>query len=266
VDSPAGHVATAALSVDLVAKRSVDLWKAPAGGLLLWLRADGGVKTDRAGVAIWGDHSGNDNHATQPIEDFQPSLVEDAFNGRPALRFDGKDDFLQLPSGFSDFRAGLSAFIIVRFMAKGSVGMKLLDLGSAPQSASAQPGDVSIAVGSLAPKESLWVSLRGTKSNVKGSFFEAPLDIVQNQAQCLSCVARGTGEIFLYKNGVSLGSSQVSLPSGITRSRNYIGKTLFGPSSPYFKGEIAEIILFGRGLSEAERESVETYLEDKYLR
>jgi len=55
-----------------------------------WLRADGGVQTRRgAAVASWTDQSTNGFTASISDGAYQPLLVHNAINGRPALRFDG---------------------------------------------------------------------------------------------------------------------------------------------------------------------------------
>lgn len=63
-------------------------------GLLLWLRADALAIGDTAKPApVFPDGSGKQLHAKQPAEAGRPLLVANAINGKPALRFDGKDDY-----------------------------------------------------------------------------------------------------------------------------------------------------------------------------
>jgi hypothetical protein len=64
-------------------------------GLVFWLDADypPSVVTD-VGVAEWRDRSGNNRHATQTTGTAQPTLFPNAFESRPAMAFDGIDDFL----------------------------------------------------------------------------------------------------------------------------------------------------------------------------
>jgi hypothetical protein len=63
----------------------------------LWLRADKGVQTDANGkVTAWADQSKLGFQAVQAVGDAQPTLIPEALRGQPALRFDGKDDFLGL--------------------------------------------------------------------------------------------------------------------------------------------------------------------------
>jgi hypothetical protein len=70
--------------------------------LVLWLRADDGVEVDDDNrVRFWRDaakpQSGmHRHHASQADPDRRPVLVKDELNGRPALQFDGKKQFLNL--------------------------------------------------------------------------------------------------------------------------------------------------------------------------
>ncbi len=70
-------------------------------GLMLWLRADQPGELDDAGhVATWKNHApASDQHAYQSHPDWRPRWIESvgSLGGQPALEFDGVDDFLHLP-------------------------------------------------------------------------------------------------------------------------------------------------------------------------
>ncbi len=63
-------------------------------GLAIRLLADSTYITIATGVATWADSSGNANDLTQATTTKQPLYVASAVNGKPAVRFDGSDDFL----------------------------------------------------------------------------------------------------------------------------------------------------------------------------
>lgn len=70
----------------------------PALGLKLWLDAGTGAQTNASGgVTNWVDRSGNGNDVASSTAGATPAFVNDAVNGRPAIRFDG-DDKLFKPS------------------------------------------------------------------------------------------------------------------------------------------------------------------------
>lgn len=66
----------------------------PTQGLAMWLRADTGVTAAQDGaVSAW--KSTNDMAATQADAKSQPKLVPSSIGGKPAIRFDGNDSILE---------------------------------------------------------------------------------------------------------------------------------------------------------------------------
>ncbi|MBN2164169.1 MAG: hypothetical protein JXR25_13545 [Pontiellaceae bacterium] len=60
--------------------------------LVTWLKADSLTNlSNGADVSVWSDASGNGNNATQPIDANKPSLIDNAINGKPAVRFNAAD-------------------------------------------------------------------------------------------------------------------------------------------------------------------------------
>jgi surface protein len=63
------------------------------------------VSTEDAFVKTWYDQSGNNYHATQSVDANQPQIVSNGVivteNGKPALQFDGSNDYLSLISTLS---------------------------------------------------------------------------------------------------------------------------------------------------------------------
>src|SRR5439155_12098304 len=86
-------------------------------GLQLWLRADEGVTADANGaVTAWTDGSGKGNNATQSDATAAPRLVPDAINSKPAVRFDGVNDFLDVASSPSIAITGdIASYFVVKF-------------------------------------------------------------------------------------------------------------------------------------------------------
>ena len=67
----------------------------PVDGLRLWLDAGNGLTTGADGVvSSWADQSHFGHDVGQAELGLQPTLVADAVNGKPALLFDGEDDAL----------------------------------------------------------------------------------------------------------------------------------------------------------------------------
>ena len=75
-------------------------------GLQLWLDANdiNGDGTPFVGttIGLWIDKSGNDNHAGQGLVNSQPTYISDGgedFSNFSIVRFDGANDFMNLPGG-----------------------------------------------------------------------------------------------------------------------------------------------------------------------
>src|SRR5262245_18046788 len=69
----------------------------PTNSLQLWVRADAGVTTNATGqVEKWADQSGKGNDATQSDDSLKPKVVDNSINGKPVIRFDGSDDYLDV--------------------------------------------------------------------------------------------------------------------------------------------------------------------------
>ena len=59
-----------------------------------------------------------------------PHLRFFGINGQPVVRFDGIDDFLTLTSGFANFTAGMSLYVVTRPTVRLQPGFKLFLLGN----------------------------------------------------------------------------------------------------------------------------------------
>lgn len=60
----------------------------------LWLRADHGITLVGSKVSAWASKEGAGLAVTQSTDDNRPLFVESAINGKPALDFDGSNDYL----------------------------------------------------------------------------------------------------------------------------------------------------------------------------
>ncbi len=91
-------------------------------GLAAWYAADGNMdtRTDGSGntrVTAWSDLSGNERHAAQGSNNDQPVLIENEINGRPVVRFNGSNQFLEAP--IDDYRDGMTLFLVARVRDNG---------------------------------------------------------------------------------------------------------------------------------------------------
>jgi fibronectin type 3 domain-containing protein len=230
----------------------------PAAGLYLALDAQTAAQQYANGALVtsWQDTSGSARHALGSGST-RPTLVTDAIGGKPALRFDGIDDHLVLPSGFQDFTAGMSLFIVKRPSALTNA-FKMLLLGNGA-------GQQNIGLGRAGQTG----GYQFFTNNSSGSYgwFDSSSGLVAGQTALLSVLqdagaANSASYAELAKDGTPLFGSLVYVPPVTSRSQNYIGKTYW--SEGMFQGDIAEIILYNRKLGPAEVAAVQNYLAAKY--
>ena len=214
----------------------------PGAGLRLWLRADAGVVADTDGfVTAWADQSGRQKDATQTNSPTRPAVVANAANGKPALRFDGSGRYLDLPAVMSAATEG-ELFVVVRV----------------PEFASRDDG--------------LWTlgGVDGAKTGLQGTGRGLFDDFGRSVAAALGSPVKSLSEYVVYNVSAKPGDWTMRL-NGILQYSDSNPAVLFGPanfvgrsSDKYLQGDIAEIIVHGRVLGAAERQTVKKYLAQKY--
>ena len=220
----------------------------PFLGLSTWLRADSGVLKDgNNAISDWADSTGNGNDGTQNVTSAQPLYVANVINGKPVVRFDGSASVLSLPNFASTFTQG-EVFVVVKNNSIGPSVNSLWLLGDdSIWNPSAYPGDDGTG--------SIW-EIFGTRNQKNTGKPSQPLD-----------------QFNLY-NVSSKTSEFVTRINGREHFRT-TSNTVFFPSAPnlggavysgfHLKGDIAEVLIFKRVLSQDERNSVDLYLNQKYF-
>jgi len=206
--------------------------------LALWLKADAG----RGGGAIstWLDDSGKGNHAVQTLTANRPQAIDAVFNGRPIIRFDGINDLFNLPN-FLNSATQAEAFVISKGIDAPGSNRSLWRFGGSGS-------------GSL--------TFPATDLTVSEDFGSTTIKALGDPAQALD-------EFHLF--GVSARPNDWSARfNGVLQmstTNNTVGfwnpPTLGGGPS-FFTGDIAEVLIYNRALSEAERDAVGRYLAGKY--
>jgi chitodextrinase len=240
----AGNVS--ALSEPLVVT-TVEIDAPPLPGLRLWLRADTGLPLSGP-VEKWEDQSGWDNHAMEYYPPSQPTAVPAALNGFPVVRFDG-DHRLNLPW---NLMSGADAGEIIAVL---RVGNK--------------------EAGPYEDKNNqIWNFGRGG-----GGYYH---DNDPEWATCFHYEHFGLNENTAYDTDVPVSLVEdyhlYTVTSDGSRWAMYYNGELHGElenepvifsdqptlGGDVFVGDFAEILIYDRSLSPAEREGVHVYLANKY--
>jgi hypothetical protein len=230
----------------------------PAIGLVMRLDAQAAAAqySDGEAVTWWQDVSGEGADAIGSGSS-APTIVSSAINGKAAVRFDGVDDYLRLPAGFSDFTAGLSLYVVMRPSGLES-RFKVLALGAAA-------GQYNLLLGRAATTEGLQYATGQGRADA--GTLETAEGLAENDAALYSVLqesgAPNTSSFAeISRNGVALFGQNVSVPQAQRRDLNYIGKGF--EKDEQLRGDIAEIILYNRMLTPEEQETVRDYAARKY--
>ncbi|MCW3805974.1 T9SS type A sorting domain-containing protein [Plebeiibacterium marinum] len=224
--------------------------------LVVWLKADAGVTMDGSNiVSEWVDQSANGFVASQSNAGYRPTYLADGGNGYPVIRFD--KDFLFIPdnSGLDGFANGISVFVVL----KSSGASEFQGVVSKSTSWNANcsynmyirsDGDLRMIVNNGgADAQSLGSGTIGSDTYILSGIYDPivkqSLEIFYNSTS--SDIDGGeTATVGSYNSNLNIGNDT---PSGNTNA---------------LKGDIAEVIIFNKGLKSAERLLLENYLSEKY--
>ena len=216
----------------------------PRDGLLLWLRADRGVALTSGDVATWSDQSRNAADATQAAPERRPRLARTEPGGGASLEFDGIDDFLDLPSGFADFSAGVSIFAVALHRAS-DVCVAVLHLSNGSEEADLNLG---VSDGRLL-----------YEVDVQANFGDpVPADVPLLWA----VVHQPDHSYELRLNRQPAGSGESGLPEVVERAQNSVANSLYAGCGT-FPGQIAEVLVYARAVSPPELDAIEEYLQTR---
>lgn len=227
----------------LAAYPSVVFSPADISGLKLWLKAATIGGSDNDPVSSWLDSSGTSNNASQATSGFRPLYKTNIVNSLPVVRFDGTDDYMSFGTSPGTV---CTAFVVA---ALGDVAAN----------------QIAFAIILFTP--GIWLSARVSSTNW-GSFTgngemsagEVLTNGTFNDLEVTSTTS-GSPETKLYRNGTQKASTGASCTGA---SGQFIGADANGAPIRFFKGDIAEIIMYDTVLSSGNRASVEAYLATKY--
>jgi hypothetical protein len=206
-------------------------------GCSLWLDASESssvVEIDGA-VSQWSDKSGNNRHAIQSNPNSRPTK-SGSQNGLSVITFDGFDDTLTSPLQDSDTQ---TIFWIAKTTGPSDYSLLLSYNGSA--------GNRTISVGNGGIWKWYGPNINSTQS--------------ASSYAVMSAVVSGSNKIDLYQTGSFVGTANPADQLGFSPNNLSIASTGAYP----YKGEIAEIIVYNRALSNYDRMAIERYLDNKWI-
>ncbi len=209
-------------------------------------------------VRRWNDTSGGGNHAAQANDSNQPLWIPSAVNGRPAVRFDGANDLLLLPRP-----VGTNHFCLFAVLRTSQMHETDPESNSGVGGVSGQHylfgarhgGDVNAGAGVSVGTNGVSVYEHGSGympalAVYKGELSSGPTILTVNYDAKQPAIDL---RALVVRTGVRSPRGQVTAPMEI-------GSGAYGA----FGGDVAEVLLYNRALTEIERRGVAHYLAAKY--
>lgn len=212
-------------------------FKSPPADPKVWLSAAYGGEAV-ADSGLWPDHSGNGTHGRQQFLDRRPTLEIDRTTGVKWIRFDGTNDTIDIPVELN-YGLGAEAFVVRRVRQGG--GFWYASFGG---SYVTPDGLIREGFGSYNRFEDLMSTELVSQPHV----FAAA-----SSYEFWSCSMNGADLLNVPNEG------WFAFPNPIT-----LGTFYDFSDRPYFDGDVAECLIYDRSLGVVERESVLSYLAQRY--
>ncbi len=160
---------------------------------------------------------------------------------RHYLEFDGTSNYVQLPDGFENFRAGVTVAMWVNPATAGNYA-RFLDLGNGA------PSDNLIFTRAGTTS---WLHFESFNGTTSGGFISLGSGtLTENNWQFFAVTVNEAGQAVLYKNGAPIVSGATfAKPNVILRTDNFIGSSSWTDYARY-NGAIDDLKIYNYGLSE----------------
>ena len=210
-------------------------------GLQLWLDANDRSTITESGdkVSRWDDKSGNGNDVTQGTGANQPTTQSDAQNGKNVLVFDGTNHFM---SSVFDASLDIRNDFTIIYVAK-------TDDTTMTRRILATDG---YATGVASSARTQYTALGVQDYSSANDYWNTSSHIINTMTMDTS------NDAIFYKNNAVFSSPTGANPANATTTGIFIGSRDTGVQK--WDGEIAEIIIYDRVLSTAERTVLNRYL------
>jgi len=225
-------------------------------GLKMWLDSGSGVTVDGSNkVSSWADRSGNGNNLAQATSTKQPVLAANATGNRPALQFDGVDDFLSIPDNASlRTSTQLSLFVVTK-------NYTTQPNTSAYLSAVSKTDSYSISVANPGPSGNFRLA---TKQGATVKEFTTSTNTLNNSFSLLSTTYnQPTSTVQMGYNGVLQTVTSSGFNSSLDAGTDFtVGA--YSSTVGFLKADISEVLVYNTALPSDSRKQIECYLSAKY--
>jgi putative heme-binding domain-containing protein len=221
------------------------------------------MPTPGPALDVWLDGSGHGRHVVQRVADAQPRWQQT--EGGAFVHFDGKDDWLGAANLGASFE---KATVFVVAAPRSNPGFFRGFISLAQVSRNDYTSGLNLDLGGNATQTLTVINTEGAGAGGAGNLLTTQFDFGTFHVYSLASDV-GPGAVRLFVDGLAQGRRDRT-PSTIRADEIAIGARLYSNSGdPVFagsmlEGDIAEVLVYGRALSDAERGEVEHYLVAKY--
>ena len=216
---------------------------------------------DGANVPTWDDWhlevASTDDDAVQGTSGAQPLWKQNIQNGHPAVRFDGSDDELK-STGQMLLEGNVTIFVALKDATQsgsGSVFKSIFAVDGGPYQTSST--GYGITYGREGSDRLRFQLSDGTSEDIAQQ-------ITSNSDSWEVVTARNTATAaILRRDGVQVATGTFSRTSGFVADEYLIGGDT-AASTRHYTGEIGDIIVYNRALTDKEMLVIEAYLAAKY--
>ena len=229
--------------------------------LKLWLRADTLTGTaDGTAVSILKDQSGNGFDLSQGTAANRPIFKTGQANGRPVLRFNGLTQYMQ--GSFTGSITSKTMFVVTRLGTLTPTGSAY---GGAAVTVQSSDGNYFDAIVYNEYTAKRWMN--GSDGFARTPAIIGPSDETAIGPHVIT-IRSTTSSYTLYRDGQQLQTTASYSPSTYTNGQFNLSARHTPGGTPvtngYWNGDIAEVLVYDRALTEVERQKVEIYLRSKY--
>lgn len=228
----------------------------PTTGLVAWYKSNAGVTTVSNAVSQWNDQSGGGRNVTQSTSSYRPLYVTNVINGYPVVRFQGTDDVLKTASGVRPFDG------TTKFSTFGCYRHNASTLYNSYQRVWWEGSTSNINGYGLyinnATTPQIKASWGSTSSN---ALLTDPNTMTVGKWYAVSTIYNQTNHR-MWVNGSYVGSAaktNSNINTGVLNIGNY------STNNQGFNGDMTELIIYNRDVTDAERQQIEAYLSAKYF-
>jgi hypothetical protein len=221
----------------------------------LWLKGDAGITLVSGAVDVWADQSGNGRDYSAPGASNRPGLT--TLNGLPVLTLDGTDDYLLGNAASLNLAQAVSGITMIAVVKYASASIQRVF-------------GLSDSTGATNTRTLLGVSATQWQTGGRRLDADGVVVLSGGTANANFVVQVGilrysvaTGAVFV--NGASQVDTAFQTAgntSNTASQRSVIGCGL--NLANFLSGNLAELIVYRRAITPTERQSVESYLMQKW--